>query len=311
MSSIQSVIERLGYAKSDNLYYLSQIYVCDKLSWHDRRVLNELAPFAVYVVEGSVLAAFFDDLQESGSRDKQCKVWNAQIPVIISDEGDWIKVYSGKSIHMDQGEPKRLADIASYTIKQCDEGNSFSYWNITNSITLSLYEKNLTKKNLNDFLIENLKYITSVLKEKYHVSFANKLILRILFIRYLIDRGIDIGYQKLCGNTREAQNCFLKIVREKKELYALFGYLKGEFNGNLFELDEETESQELGDDALALLYDFLTARIEMKTGQQCLFPFYDFNIIPIELISNIYEILLGKEKQNKDKAFYTPEYLAD
>ena len=32
-------------------------------------------------------------------------------------------------------------------------------------------------------------------------------------------------------------------------------------------------------------------------------PFYDFNIIPIELISNIYEILLGKEKQNKDKAF--------
>lgn len=35
------------------------------------------------------------------------------------------------------------------------------------------------------------------------------------------------------------------------------------------------------------------------------------NIIPIELISNIYEILLGKEKQDKDKAFYTPEYLVD
>lgn len=60
-----------------------------------------------------------------------------------------------------------------------------------------------------------------------------------------------------------------------------------------------------------MLYSFLTAKEEMKTGQLCLFPFYDFNIIPIELISNIYEILLGKEKQDRDKAFYTPEYLVD
>lgn len=71
MSSIQSVIEKLGYGKSDNLYYLSQISSCEKLSWHDRRVLNELSPFAVYVVDGNVLAAFFDDLQERGSKDIQ------------------------------------------------------------------------------------------------------------------------------------------------------------------------------------------------------------------------------------------------
>lgn len=41
----------------------------------------------------------------------------------------------------------------------------------------------------------------------------------------------------------------------------------------------------------------------------CLFPFYDFKIISIDLISSVYEILLRKEK---DKAFYTPEeYLTD
>lgn len=68
---------------------------------------------------------------------------------------------------------------------------------------------------------------------------------------------------------------------------------------------------ECTDASLAMLHDFLKAKEDMKTGQLFLFPFYDFNIIPIELISNIYEILLGKEKQNKDKAFYTPEYLAD
>ena len=173
MSSIQSVIERLGYEKSDNLYYLSQINRCDKLSWHDRRVLNELAPFAVYVVDGNVLAAFFHDLQERGSRDLQSKIWNAQIPIIISDEGDWINIYSGKSMYVEQRESVRLAEVASYTINQCDEKNGFSYWNITNSISLSAYEKSLTKKNLNEFLIENFKFITTELKQKHHVSFAN------------------------------------------------------------------------------------------------------------------------------------------
>ena len=49
----------------------------------------------------------------------------------------------------------------------------------------------------------------------------------------------------------------------------------------------------------------------MDSGQLSFLPLYDFNIIPIELISNIYEILLGEETQKKDKAFYTPEYLAD
>lgn len=91
----------------------------------------------------------------------------------------------------------------------------------------------------------------------------------------------------------------------------LVKYLKARFNGNLFEIDEQKEKNEITQESLAMLHDFLTAREEMKTGQLCLFPYYDFNIIPIELISNIYEILLGKEKQNKDKAFYTPEYLVD
>lgn len=311
MGSIQSIIKRLGYDKSDNLLYLSEINTCETISWHDKRVINELSPYAVYVVDDSALVAFFDDLCERVDEDIQCKIWNAQIPIIISDEGNWVKIYNGKSMQIDNGEKIRLTDIANYNVDQCDETNNFSYWNITSNRTLSLYEKDSAKKNLNDFLIGNLKFLTSELKEKYHISFANKLVLRILFIRYLIDRGVCIGYKGLDSNIKETQNKFLEIVRDKKEIFLLFKFLKQEFNGNLFEMDEQSEWREVSDSALIMLYDFLTAKIEMKTGQYCLFPFYDFNIIPIELISNIYEILLGKDKQDKDKAFYTPEYLAD
>ncbi len=41
----------------------------------------------------------------------------------------------------------------------------------------------------------------------------------------------------------------------------------------------------------------------MSDGQLSLFAMYDFNIIPVELISNIYEILLGREARIKDNAF--------
>ena len=42
---------------------------------------------------------------------------------------------------------------------------------------------------------------------------------------------------------------------------------------------EQKEKNEITQESLAMLHDFLTAREEMKTGQLCLFPFYDFNII--------------------------------
>lgn len=76
-------------------------------------------------------------------------------------------------------------------------------------------------------------------------------------------------------------------------------------------MDEQKERQALDASALSIIYDFLTAQIEMKSGQLCLFPFYDFNIIPVELISTIFEILLGREKRESDMAFFTPEYLTD
>ena len=311
MRTIETVIQRLGYSKSNKLFYLSDIDSCTDLSWHDRRVLRELAPYAAYVVDGSVLVVFFDDLDSRSNVELHGKIWNAQMPVVISDEGNYIKIYNGKSMDLSVDKKIRLRDIVSYDLSQCDEKNEFSYWNVTNSLSLDCYEKSLGKKNLNDFLIDNLRYITKRLKDEYKISFANKLMLRVLFIRYLIDRGVNIGYMGLDDNAEKSQETFLKIIQSKEDFLELVKYLKVRFNGNLFEIDEQKEKDEITQESLAMLHDFLTAREEMKTGQLCLFPFYDFNIIPIELISNIYEILLGKEKQDKDKAFYTPEYLVD
>lgn len=311
MKTIETIIQRLGYSRSEKLFYLSDIDKCTDLSWHDRRVLRELAPYAAYIVDGNILTVFFDDLNDREDADIQGRIWNAQMPVVISDEGNYIKVYNGRSMVLNTDKKIRLRDIIEYDLSQCNEKNAFSYWNVTNSLSLELYEKSMGKKTLNEFLIDNLKYITKKLKDEYKISFANKLMLRVLFIRYLIDRGVDIGYMGLNGNVKHSQETFLNIIQNKNDFFDLVSYLKARFNGNLFEMDEKMEKSEITQEALSMLHDFLTAKEKMKTGQLCLFPFYDFNIIPIELISNIYEILLGKKKKDKDKAFYTPEYLVD
>lgn len=311
MSTIEMVIQRLGYNKSEKLFYLSDIDKCTDLSWHNRRVLLELAPYAAYIVDGSVFTVFFDDLNSRENIDIHGKIWNAQMPVVISDEGNYIKIYNGKSMVLDADKKIRLRDVVAYDLGQCNEKNAFSYWNVTNSLSLDLYEKSKGKKNLNEFLVENLRYITQRLKDEYKISFANKLMLQVLFIRYLIDRGVNIGYMRLNGDIKHSQEIFLNIIQDKDKFVELIKYLKDKFNGNLFEINEPKERGEITEESLSMLHDFLTAKEEMKTGQLCLFPFYDFNIIPIELISNIYEILLGKEKQDNDKAFYTPEYLVD
>lgn len=84
MSTIETVIQRLGYSKSEKLFYLSDIDECSDLSWHDRRVLRELAPYAAYIVDGSVLAVFFDDLNSRTDIGIHGKIWNAQMPVLKS-----------------------------------------------------------------------------------------------------------------------------------------------------------------------------------------------------------------------------------
>lgn len=60
MSTIGTVIHSLGYHNSKKLFYLSEFDKCTDLSWHDRRVLCELAPYAAYVIDGHVLTVFFN-----------------------------------------------------------------------------------------------------------------------------------------------------------------------------------------------------------------------------------------------------------
>ncbi len=308
--SIDLIIEKLGYNESYQLYYYNDLYTNKKIniSLQMKKNIKDIKPYAFYCIDNKPFILFFTNIENAEQReDINKKIWNMQIPVVIYDNLDSIKIFNGSDLDFKEKELFLIQEIRFNDINKEDD---FSYWNINTKSFWNKYEKIYKNKKLNELMLENIKYITDKLKKKYNLNFATKLILRVIFIRFLIDKGIDICYDGFSNNIKQSQQRLIDISKDKKELYKLFSYLKEKFNGNLFELNDELSDANLVKDVFILISDFLSGTEVLWTGQKSFFPMYDFDVIPVSLISNIYEILLGKEKQQDDKAFYTPDYLA-
>ena len=155
-------------------------------------------------------------------------------------------------------------------------------------------------------LLENLKSVRSLLINKgLKSSLANRLIGRCIFISYLLDRRIlrRGTHPYLVGDSPLAN----LLMSSKENTYQLFEKLTHRFNGDLFPVDD-TEGREVKECHLLDLGKFFRGD-EIPTGQMHFWP-YDFNFIPIEMISTIYETFLD-EIREKTGAFYTPPQIVD
>lgn len=306
---IDKIIIQLGYKSSGN-FFMSNQFQNAPLSPQSKRILKEINPYAAYIIDNAPFVLFFDKIVNNDISFKKVskQVWNAQIPVTIFCDESTVKIFNGLSLDVSN---YMLKQIESYSTKDCNEISDFSYWQISNPIFWSKYNQIYLGTKLNQSLLDNISFVTNELKNTYHIKFATKLVLRLIFIRYLIDRGVDLDYGNFSTDIAQSQKEFLKLLNSKNDIYELFAHLKEKFNGNLFELEDEIDCTELTTEVFVLLFDFFSGKEVLNTKQLSLFALYDFNIIPVELISNIYEILLGKKTRSKDNAFYTPNYLVE
>jgi hypothetical protein len=140
---------------------------------------------------------------------------------------------------------------------------------------------------------------------------------RILFTCYLIDRGIihlsdyfEISGKRLIDfldSRSPAQS--LKGLYEK-----LFPDLRKRLNGSMFDGDLETEQGYITPKHIEFLARFLAGDHVAQSQQSLGFWTYDFQMIPTETISGIYEDFLKAEDEkvkHKNGAFYTPRLLAE
>ena len=120
-----------------------------------------------------------------------------------------------------------------------------------------------------------------LISKEMRSSDAQGLIGRSIFTQYLIDRRI-VRTQHLkgvCGH-----GTLPTILRDRPATERLFVWLRETFNGDMF---PSQGSSTPSDNHLGRVADFLDA-VDPKSGQTTLFP-YQFDVIPVELISSIYE----------------------
>ncbi len=124
---------------------------------------------------------------------------------------------------------------------------------------------------------------------------AQALIGRVIFTQYLIDREIVSATQlkRLCGHT-----VLPSILRDRAATGQLFTWLSQTFNGDMFP-PSSVKTTPAGSH-LARVADFLEA-VNPESGQQSFFP-YQFDVIPVELISSIYEQFAHAEPRAEPRA---------
>jgi len=245
------------------------------------------------------------------------KVWsfdNSPIVFVIKDTD--IKVYNALSYS------KKDKSLEEIKLSEEERNEKFSFWNLQSGTTWQLlqnyYESNKKKENrkrVNERLFQNIKGVRETLVCKSNEgnlkdNEANSLILRLIFIRYLIDRDIKIDNDYIFGNsTIEKRISFSKLIQNPTKLNQLFTKLNANFNGALFKELDIHISQSQSNYLANVFKGELEEQGSLFEGYY--FEIFDFSIIPVEVISGIYESLIDPETRDLDSAVYTPSFLVD
>lgn len=180
-------------------------------------------------------------------------------------------------------------------------------------------------------LLENLKYVRKELrKQGLSLDIVHDLLARIIFIQFLFHRQDISGEPALNGDLLERlfQESVLSnkysslegILWNYKDAYRFFRWLNEKFNGDLFpgkgasseerEAEWQKELHDVEPKHLNLLAQFVSGSLQMQTGQYSLWPLYQFDAIPLEFISSIYEEFV-KGGDDSTGTHYTPSHLVD
>ena len=177
-----------------------------------------------------------------------------------------------------------------------------------------------------NLLLENLKYVRRRLdKQGLDDDIIHDLLARVIFIQFLFHRKDADGnaalnpvllarlHQKEKILSQPYSN-LAEILSNYDDTYALFRWLNGKFNGDLFpgkgatlkerEAEWQAEMDKVQPSHLEELSGLVSGR--ERGPQRLLWSMYAFDVIPLEFISSIYE-----EFVTAAGAHYTPGFLVD
>jgi hypothetical protein len=307
--NLLQLFSKLEINESDSLIMLSDNDWKKKVTFPSRviRLLEDTEkwnPKAIFCFDNKPLMLFFENPTHQEALHKV--VWNFnESPIIVVTENDVVTIYNGFVIDENTALLKQIGGAEVLT--------DFNYFQLVTGNAFEKYKEDFNYKNRVDYkLLGNIEETQIELCYKYNCSrkIANALLGKIIFIRYLIDRKVKLNFE---GISKEWTNPeFCNLLQDKSSVYRFFEYLQDKengFNGDLFPIDKSS-FEAIPNEVFALIKRLLEGD-EIKTGQKSLFQLYDFSILPIEFISNVYEKFIGKENQANAGAYYTPTFLVD
>lgn len=203
--------------------------------------------------------------------------------------------------------------------KQLEELNKlFSRIAVDSGIVWTLEEAQFIRNKINlqrrvdKYLVESLVNTAQQLKQQgLEINFIHKIILRSLFLLYLEDRGATD--EKLYSQIKKGTKSYFDILNDHQATYKLFERLEEDFNGNVFTLEKD---EKITSDQLQIIKKCFISGND-NTPQTKLFEdwrLFDFSIIQIELLSEIYENFLFKTDpilKKRTGTYYTPPSLVE
>ncbi len=315
-----NLLERLDLLNNKSVFFMSKENSDTPFFSHEiQKKLEIIQPDAYYVFNNQPFILFFDLSNEKNRQredDIHKRVWSFDYsPLIFIIKENEEKIFNAFSYNK---KTERLKEIEFEDGESKDE--LFSFWNLQSGATWKWiqekkYKDSVSKRRVNQKLFDNIKEVREKLvDDSIPEEEANILILRLIFIRYLIDRQVKIDSNFISGDSvPEKRKRLSDLIINSEKLNAFFDYLNQRFNGVLFK-NTKIKLSNLQATSLALVFDE-KAEINTPTLFDNLDDFYfeifDFSIIPVEIISGIYESLIDKEKKQETSAVYTPPFLVE
>jgi hypothetical protein len=332
---------------SQGLHYAYLIY--RTLRGDHKRVFQ---PDAVFYI-GRSPAAYLKKVKTNKMSDEDIRQWQrflwnqAVVPLLIIKFRTKVYVYTAYIKPEKKGSKQRIQSILEDV---ADTLELDQLWNAIESGMIYKQKPDAFSRNnaVDQYLLDNLNATALQLAETQpgrtkeekedNLKFAHHFLTRLLFVCYLIERGMIEGkhfnddmLKKLCPATEKKEGYFLRhlfndvadIDKRRKILCQLFDYVKENFNGSLFPDNIKKESALYSDNFIQIINNFLKGD-EIRSRQRLFLGFwaYDFSVIPIETISAVYESFLGEQGKLQEAqgsgdskratgAYYTPLHLAE
>ncbi len=310
-------------------------------------------PDSVYYV-GKSPAAYIKQVNgnsfpEGDIQKWQCFLWNqAVVPMLIVKSTTQIRVYTACTLPSKLSKPGTGDGQIAHILR--DAADALTLDRLLAEIEAGdVYGERpelFDRSNAVDgALLRQLKHtakgLTSTLSgddEQEKLRFVHRFLTRLLFVCYLIERGMVKGDHFRAGpltklrarRGKTEDGYFLRHLlshishpgRQRKVLCELFARVKSLFNGSLFSAGIGEEMKRISGPFMAVVNRFLQGHDVASRQLSLDFWAYDFSVIPIELISAIYEDFLGSQgkidevagrgdSQRKTGAYYTPLHLAE